>query len=286
MKIRKPINIALLVFALWSPQQMTGTESQPVDTVGGSSIPVKVVEAAAAVQQSAPVVKKRHGQRPQRIDREVTKAMFIPEGTWMVGGTASYSEYDADNLNFLVIKDVEGLGYTFSVSPYLGYFIRDNVAMGIRFTYNRTYMDVDNFQLNLGEDFNINLSNLYWLEHKFEGSVYVRNYMPIGHGKIFGMFNETRLTYGYSVGKDSTGSGTEYDGTFERTHSLQIGIAPGMAAFITDWAACEVSVGVMGYNFKWVDQRTNQIESGRYRTSSGNFKINLFSINIGMTFYL
>ena len=48
----------------------------------------------------------------------------------------------------------------------------------------------------------------------------------------------------------------------------------------------EVSVGVMGFNFKWQDQNTNQVESGSRRVSSGNFKFDLFSINIGMTFYL
>ena len=42
----------------------------------------------------------------------------------------------------------------------------------------------------------------------------------------------------------------------------------------------------MGFDFKWIDQETNQIEEGQRRVSSGNFKINLFSINIGMTFYL
>lgn len=230
--------------------------------------------------------KKKRYIRPQRIDREIMKAVFIPKGQWMTGGTVSYSEHDEDNLNFLVLKDVQGLGYTFSVSPYVGYFFRDNMSAGVRFAYNRTYLDMENFELNLGEDFNISLKDLYWLEHKYEMSGFLRTYTPIGRSKIFGLFNEVRLTYGYSTGKNSTGSSTEYDGTFERAHSLQIGIAPGMTAFVTDWSAVEVSVGVMGYNFKWQSQTTNQIETGKRRTSSGNFKINLFSINIGMTFYL
>ena len=230
--------------------------------------------------------KKSGRYRPQRIDREAMKSTFVPKGQWMIGGTVSYSEHDEENLNFLVLKDVQGLGYTFSVSPYFGYFIKDNVAVGGRFGYNRTYMDMDNFDVNLGEDFNISLKNLYWLEHKYEAAAFIRTYMPIGRSKVFGFFNETRLGYGYSEGKNSTGSGTEYDGTYETTHSLQIGFSPGLAAFITNFAAVEVSVGVMGYNFKWVDQKTNQIEVGKRRTSSGNFKINLFAINIGMTFYL
>lgn len=224
--------------------------------------------------------------RFQRIDREIQKLAFIPKGQVLVGGAVSYSEHDESNLNFLVLKDVEGLGYTFSVSPYIGYFFRDNMAAGVRFAYTRTYLDLENFNLNLGEDFNINLKDLYWLEHKYEVSGFLRTYMPIGRSKIFGLFNEARLTYGYSQGKNSTGSGTEYDGTYETAHNLQIGMAPGMTAFITDFASVEVSVGVMGFNFKWQDQKTNQIETGSRRTTSGKFKIDLFSINIGMTFYL
>ncbi len=229
---------------------------------------------------------QRGSRAIQRIDREVQKQVFIPKGTWMVGGTISYSEHDESNLNYLVLKDVEGKGYDFSVSPYVGYFFRDNIAAGIRFAYNRDYLDLENLELNLGEDFNISLDNLYYLEHKYEVSGFLRTYIPIGRSKIFGLFNEARVTYGYGRGKNSTGTGTTYDGTFQTVNNLQIGMAPGMTAFITDWSAVEVSVGLMGFNFKWTDQTTNQVEEGSRRTSSGNFKINLFSISIGMTFYL
>lgn len=272
---------------------MSGDSLILTDSVGRmfyAAMPVsKAASTTAAHTEATENIingKKRRFVRPQRIDREIMKAVFIPKGQWMAGGTVSYSEHDEDNLNFLVLKDVEGLGYTFSLSPYVGYFFKDNISAGLRFAYNRTYLDMGNFELNLGEDFNINLKDLYWLEHKYEVSGFLRTYTPIGKSKVFGLFNEVRLTYGYSTGKNSTGSGTEYDGTFERAHNLQIGIAPGMTAFVTDWSAVEVSVGVMGYNFKWQNQITNQIETGTKRTSSGNFKINLFAINIGMTFYL
>lgn len=221
----------------------------------------------------------------ERIDRDVQKAVFIPKGTWMVGGSVSYSEHDESNLNFLIMKDVEGKGYNFSVSPYVGYFFRDNIAAGFRFTYNRDYLDLGNMDINLG-DITLSFDDLYYLEHKYEATGFLRTYIPIGRSKIFGLFNEARLTYGYGKGKNSTGSGTTYDGTFQTVQNLQIGFAPGLAAFITNWSAVEVSVGVMGFDFKWIDQQSNQIEEGSMRTSSGNFKINLFSINIGMTFYI
>ena len=201
-------------------------------------------------------------QRPKRIDRGIQRDVFIPKGQWMAGGTVSYSEHDEKNLNMLVLKDIEGLGYTFKISPYFGYFIKDNVAVGGRFAYNRSYLDLKNLDLNLGEDFNISLKNLYYLEHKYEVTGFIRTYLPVGTSKVFGLFNDARLTYGYSTGKNSTGVDKEYDGTFEKAHNLQIGFAPGLTAFVTDWGSVEVSVGVMGFNFKWQDQKTNQVERG------------------------
>ncbi len=233
--------------------------------------------------EDLPLTERR---RMQRMDREVMKATFIPKGNWMMGGAISYFDLNQENLNFLVLKDVTGKGYTFGVSPCVGYFFRNNMAVGIRYDYNRTFLDLGNLDLNLGEDFNINLKDLYWLEHKHEAAAFLRTYMPIGRSKIFGFFNEVRLIYAFSQGKNSTGSGTEYDGTYETAHHVQIGCAPGLAAFITDFAAVEVSVGMMGYGVKWSEQITNQVEYGKKTSVSGNFKINLFSINIGMSLYL
>ncbi len=230
--------------------------------------------------------KKGSMRRPKRVNREVMKEVFIPKGLWLGGGSLSYREYGGENLNYLILKDVQGRGYSLALSPCVGYFFKDNVAAGLRYSYNRSLVNVDNFQVNLGEDFNINLQNLYLLEQEYQASAFIRTYMPIGPSKIFGFFNEARLTYGHSEGKNSTGAGEDYDGTFEKANRFQIGMAPGLAAFITDFASVEVSVGIMGYNLEWKEQVTNQVETGSLKQFSGNFKINLFSLNIGLMFYL
>ncbi|WP_239480969.1 hypothetical protein [Mediterranea massiliensis] len=276
----------ILLFAFGNTICVQASSMQPEELLSDTTLTENQTSAASITEKIVGKKKRKRVERPERIDRGIMQAVFIPKGQWLAGGTVSYSEHEENNLNFLVIKNVEALGYTFNVSPYVGYFFKDNMAAGLRFGYNRTYLDMANFELNLGEDFNINLKDLYYLEHEYQVSGFLRTYMPIGKSKIFGLFNELRLTYAYGVGKNSTGSNTEYDGTYEQAHNLQIGIAPGMSAFVTNWSAVEVSVGVMGYNFKWQNQKTNQVETGIRRTSSGNFKINLFSINIGMTFYL
>lgn len=219
------------------------------------------------------------------FDRGIKSYTFIPKGQWMLGTTFSYSEHEDDNYKFLVIKDIESTGYTFKVSPFFGYFIRDNVALGGRFTYNRTYTDLGNLSLDMDDDLNFDISDVKYLEHSFSGTVFIRTYMPIGGSKVFGLFNEARATYGYGQGKNSSGVNKDYTGTYQTINSLEIGMAPGLTAFITNFAAVEVSVGVLGFKAKWTDQETDKIDQGSRRSSSANFKIDLFSINLGMNFY-
>lgn len=222
------------------------------------------------------------------FDRGIQNHTFIPKGQWMVGTTFSYSEHEDNNFSFLgVLENIESIGYSFKVSPFFGYFIRDNVAVGGRFAYNRSYTDLGNISLDLDEDMNFSIADMKYLEHEFSGTGFIRTYMPIGRSKVFGLFNEARLTYGYSQGKSSSGvMGTaEYTGTYQTVNKLQIGMCPGLTAFITNFAAVEVSVDVLGFDVKWTDQVTNQVETGSRRSSSANFKIDLFSINLGMNFY-
>lgn len=225
-------------------------------------------------------------QAQLKFDREIKTGLFVPKGAWLVGTTLSYTEMSSSDFKLLVLKDMSGDGYTFKISPFCGYFFADNMAAGMRLAYARSYINLENLDLDLGDDLSFNVSDQDFLEHSFMVSGFLRTYMGLGNSKVFGFFNEARLSYGFGQGKDTSGKGNDKTGSYQTTHNLQIGVAPGLAAFVTNFAAVEVSVGVMGFDFKWIQQTRNQVESGHYNKSSGNFKIDLFSINIGMTFYL
>ena len=115
------------------------------------------------------------------FDRGIQSHTFIPKGQWMVGSTFSYSEHEDDNYKFLVLEKIESTGYTFKVSPFFGYFIRDNVALGGRFSYNRTYTDLGNISLDLDDDINFDISDVNYLEHTFSATGFVRTYMPVSY---------------------------------------------------------------------------------------------------------
>lgn len=53
----------------------------------------------------------------------------------------------------------------------------------------------------MDDDINFDISDVNYLEHTFSATGFVRTYMPIGSSKIFGLFNEARVTYGYGQGK-------------------------------------------------------------------------------------
>ena len=242
--------------------------------------------AVSGTVNQAPEIALIRGRHIERVNRDELKATFIPKKIWMCGGAISYNEWDTENNNLLILKNLDWKGHVFSVNPYVGYAFKNNLVVGARFNYNRAYLNMGNLDVNLGEDLNINLDHLYYLEHTFEGGIFLRNYMPIGRSKVFGFFSEYRLNYGRTTGKNSTGTGADLDASYDRINYVQLGFTPGVSVFITNFAAAEVSVDAMGLKYRWGSQQTNRIEEGSTKSGSANFKINLFSINFGLTLYL
>ena len=223
-------------------------------------------------------------KRP-RFDRGIEQKTFIPKGQWMVGASFSYTEYSGDNYQWLVLEDADAVGYTFKVSPVVSYFIKDNVAIGGRIAYSRTLTDLGNLSLSLGDDLNIDIEDLHMKSHMFSVAGFVRTYLSLGDSKRFGLFNEARITYGYGQGNSENSLRDEPKAVHEVKNTLNIGVSPGLTCFINDNVAAEVAIDVLGLDFKWYNQTINQVEEGSLRSSSANFKINLFSINLGITFY-
>ena len=75
-------------------------------------------------------------------------------------------------------------------------------------------------------------------------------------------------------------------GTYETGFSLSLGFSPGIVAFATNNMAVEVNVGVMGISYSHTKQVHNQVTVGKRSASMMNFKVNIFSIGLGMAFYL
>jgi hypothetical protein len=166
------------------------------------------------------------------------------------------------------------------------YMIADNMGLGGRFSYGRSLMKINSADINLNDDMNFAIGDLYSLSHSYSGMIVLRNYISIGDNMRFGLFNETQLVVGGSQSKLASGTGESLSGTYETGFTLGLNIAPGITAFLNDFIAVEVNVGILGVQYTSTHQITDQIYEGNTHTTSANFQINLFSLGLGLAFYI
>lgn len=216
-----------------------------------------------------------------------TNNIFVPRGQWIFGGYASYSTHTNENYTFVIFENIRSDGYTFKVSPMIGYAVRENMALGLRFIYGRTLLKVEDGELNLGDEdsgTHISADYYYSLKHSYSVAAIWRQYIPLGRNKRFALFNEMSLSVGGHQSKFA--ADTPLRGTYETGYEVSLGVSPGLVAFATNTLAVEINVGVMGISYNSSHQIHNQVETADVRSSFMNFKINLLSIGLGVSFYL
>ena len=216
-----------------------------------------------------------------------THNLFVPKGQWVFGGTLSYSAHSNDSYQLLVVEGIDSKGYNVRVSPMIAYAFRDNMALGARFIYSRSLLRMDAAELKIGDDESgtqVEVRDFYSLRHNYEAAVVWRQYIPLGRNKRFALFNEMQLSAGATQARFANDSPVK--GTYQSGYKLSLGITPGIVAFVTNTMAVEINVGVMGINYNHVKQVHNQVTVGHRSSSMMNFKVNIFSIGLGMGFYL
>lgn len=125
------------------------------------------------------------GGYAQDTQKKLPPKVFVPKGQWIAGSSVSYSEHTENNYDFLVFEKINSDGYSFKVSPMFAYALKDNMALGGRFKYGRTMVRMDETQLNLDDDNQFDINNVYQLKHSYSVMAIFRNYIPLGDSKRF-----------------------------------------------------------------------------------------------------
>lgn len=87
-----------------------------------------------------------------RYDRGLSNFLYIPKGVWAIGLTASYGEIGTRDLEVMgLLTDIDIRAHMFSIKPYLQYFIRNNMAVGLKFGYYNARGNVDSFSAEFEE---------------------------------------------------------------------------------------------------------------------------------------
>ncbi len=218
-----------------------------------------------------------------RFDRGLTNYLFIPKGSWAVGLTVSYGEFSTKDLQILdLLDDIDLGGYMFSVNPYVAYFIRNNLSLGLKIGYAASKGDINSFKIDIDEDMNFNLHDISYKSKSYSAAIAMRQYFGIARQGRFGVFNEVDLL----IGSGSSDFTRPYDGELKTTHTdmtkLELNFMPGVNVFIIKNVSFNLSFGIFGFHMKSEKQAVNGEPLGSRFTSGANFRFNIFNMNFGI----
>lgn len=263
--------------------QSVSNQQAPVDADVALAKPLKVdtMHITPAMIDSI----KAHPKITQ-FEPDIESSVFIPKGQWITGVSISYTQSTQNAYQFLILENLSGDTYSFKCSPMLAYAFKNDMAVGVKFSYTRSLTKLQNADFVLGADTQFNVDHLYSLSHNYYGTIIYRNYFGLGSSKRFGFFNEIQLQLGGGQSKITKGVSADLTGAYERNFQLNIGIVPGLMVFLSNWSALEVNVGVLGFSYTDTHTINDQIYHSHRNSKFANFRINLLSITFGTTFYL
>lgn len=282
--------ILILCVAILALPSLAWGEEQSSNKVGGTQAAQTTVTKSAESPKIDSIVMPDGTKRAKlsladkRQLRGISnmRTSFVAKKQWIVGGSVSYSAHSNDNYSFLIVEDIKSKGYSVKVTPMIGYAYAKNAMVGIRFGYSRALTNLDAASLSI-----TSLDNAFYysLKHTYDAELMWRRYIPLGdRNKRFALFAEVDLAFGGSQAKFAAGQ--PLSGTYARSFNIGLGVNPGVAAFLTNNFALEVNVGVFGFNYSKTRQVHNQVTVGDISGSQFNFKVNIFSIGLGASFYL
>ncbi len=273
-RISKYLIAASLTLCAFGAQSQTALSECPEEHADTLHITPAMVEE---MQRNAPL---------KEFDMEMESVKFVPKGQWVTGVSISYSQSNQNKYQFLILENISGDTYSFKVSPMVCYIFKDDMGAGGKFSYNRSLTKLESADIVLDSETDYGAECLYSLSHNYIVTGIFRNYFSLGQSKRFGIFNEIQLKLGGGQSKITKGTGEALTGAYERNFQFGIGIAPGLAVFLSNYSALEVNVGVLGFSLTDTKNISDRIYVARHKTRMANFRINLFSITFGVAFYL
>ena len=248
------------------------------------------------LQRDTTKINRKQGKLIQvnRIDREIDKNVFAYKDEWICGVSAAYGTLSAADSDIaLIIEDLNLGGSIVSVKPYVGYFYRNNLAIGARFGYTHMAGNFDNANINLGNfingiEFSTDGVGLNYLSNAYSFSVFHRAYVPLDKRGRFGVFGELELEGSYGRSKFGFMFNNEWNRSISDTYKVRFNFNPGVAAYIFPNVCATVSFGLGGLQYNHIKQfdANGNPTGGTRNFSKLRFRLNIAEINIGVTVHL
>lgn len=218
-----------------------------------------------------------------RFDRGLYNYLYVPKGHWAFGLTASYGEFNTEDVEVLqLLKDFNFKGKIYSINPTISYFFRHNQSIGLKLTYSRGVADLGSLAMDFDDDMNFSIKDVSYYTESYALGTFYRNYVGLGRQRRFSVFNEVDLMFQSGSSRFKRLYDNEPKDTRTTITQASLNFSPGLAVFIQQNVAFNVSFGVFGLKLRHESQTTNGVEEGSRFTSGANFRFNIFNINFGL----
>ncbi len=242
-------------------------------------------------EQEKPWKRSRFMPMTHRVDRHIDAVKFAYKKEWAVGLTVSYATLNSDDTDFmLLLDDVTLKGSYFKINPSVGYFVRDNLCVGLRFGYNNMTGSIDNMTLDLGSsnDISTSLTNVSLKSRATTYSAFLRQYVGIDPKSNFGLFGELEFSIKNGM-TDFKYEPVDADHRYLSSKSLQFkgALHCGLAVYLMPNVCATLSFGFGGIQYNRVRQMDpNGVVIGTRNASQMKFKLNVTDIRIGFNIHL
>lgn len=263
--------------------RFTNNKKIPVDTldIDKSILDEKVIIGEDTV--SIVIPQKNYG----RYDRGLYNYLIIPKGQWAFGLTASYGEFNTDDIQVLsILKNLDLKIKAYSLKPSITYFFNNNQCIGLNLNYTRTITDLSNLSVDFDDDINFSLHDVSYYSENYSTSAFYRYYVGLGRQKRFAVYNEVALGFGSGSSRFKRIYNDEPKDTKTTSTTASLNFSPGICVFMMDNASFNVSFGVFGVKMSKEKQVTDGKYEGSRFSSGANFKFNIFNINFGLAIYI
>jgi hypothetical protein len=207
----------------------------------------------------------------------ITTRAQIKKGAVWLGGSVGYNQYKDDPVD-TAVHDFKN--NTLSISPAVGFAVKDNLVVGIRLTYAHTKTD----------------NNGTYLESKgdnYGGGIFIRQYIPVVN-RLY-LFGEAAAAY---ISTKQTDTYNQfYNGNYVKSHTTTKGwnagvsITPGVAFAVTKKFQLETSLNsLLGVTYSKNKITAERPATGTNKTISqfnaGIFTDSKVQFNIGCRFLI
>jgi hypothetical protein len=205
---------------------------------------------------------------------------IVRKGRYYGALTFSLNQRKAENEDQLLRQVVDQDRYNYRIIGNGGYAIKDNFTLGLSAAYGRkkeeiTFLDENDQEIRSKS-----------LEQGFSFTPNMRNYIPIGKGKLQ-IIVQTQLGFTFGESLQRVYSANNVDKVEGDFLEIDLGVSPGVVLFFTRNWAFETRVNVAGLNTRIEEQVTNDDEENRQRIEQTNvdLRLNLLELNLGVAFY-